>query len=193
MPSTQNRLPLSRALADHDQRPASSLVARQISSSITASAAYPVGIDEAKVDATGGAVVLTLPEGSDEIIGLPFLALKTDGSANAVSLARSGTDTFAGGGTSISTTAQNSRIGAYWDGTNWRDFFAGQISSGLAVSSGLTVASGGLTVTAGGLSVVAGNVVLPLGNYANDAAASAGGVPINGLYHTAGAVKIRLV
>lgn len=193
MPSTQTRLSLSRALADHDQRPASSLVARQISPSITASTGYPQDIDEAKVNATGGAVALTLPLGSDEIIGLPFLALKTDSSSNAVSLTRSGTDTFAGGGTSISTTAQNARIGAYWDGANWRDWFAGSVSTGLAVSSGLTVASGGLTVTAGGISVAAGNVVVPLVNYANDAAAAAGGVPLNGLYHTAGAVKIRLV
>ena len=36
-------------------------------------------------------------------------------------------------------------------------------------------------------------VSTPLGNYANDAAAAAGGVPLNGLYHTAGAVKVRLV
>jgi len=32
-----------------------------------------------------------------------------------------------------------------------------------------------------------------LGNYANDAAAAVGGVPINGLYHTTGTIKIRLV
>lgn len=30
-------------------------------------------------------------------------------------------------------------------------------------------------------------------NYADDAAAAAGGIPVGGLYHTAGAVKIRLV
>lgn len=29
-------------------------------------------------------------------------------------------------------------------------------------------------------------------NYANDAAAAIGDVPINGLYHTAGTIKIRL-
>ena len=29
-------------------------------------------------------------------------------------------------------------------------------------------------------------------NYANDAAAAAGGVPVGNLYHTAGAVKVRL-
>jgi hypothetical protein len=34
---------------------------------------------------------------------------------------------------------------------------------------------------------------LPLTSYANDAAAAAGGVAVGGLYHTAGAVKARLV
>jgi hypothetical protein len=39
----------------------------------------------------------------------------------------------------------------------------------------------------------AGNHVFNgLGDFADDAAAAIGGVPINGLYHTAGAVKIRL-
>jgi hypothetical protein len=31
-----------------------------------------------------------------------------------------------------------------------------------------------------------------LGNYASDAAASAGGVPINGIYHNAGILRVRL-
>lgn len=33
---------------------------------------------------------------------------------------------------------------------------------------------------------------LPVTSYANDAAAQAGGVPIGGLYHTAGTVKVRM-
>ena len=33
---------------------------------------------------------------------------------------------------------------------------------------------------------------LTLSNYANDGAAASGGVPVGGLYHTAGAVKVRL-
>jgi hypothetical protein len=38
------------------------------------------------------------------------------------------------------------------------------------------------------------NIVLNnLGNYANDAAASVGGVPVNGIYHNAGTLMIRLV
>jgi hypothetical protein len=32
----------------------------------------------------------------------------------------------------------------------------------------------------------------PLGNFANDTAAAAGGVPLYGLYHNAGAVRTRL-
>ena len=33
---------------------------------------------------------------------------------------------------------------------------------------------------------------MPLSNYANDSAAASGGVAIGALYHTSGAVKIRL-
>lgn len=33
----------------------------------------------------------------------------------------------------------------------------------------------------------------PASNFANDAAAATGGIPIGGLYHNAGAVKVRLV
>ena len=40
------------------------------------------------------------------------------------------------------------------------------------------------------LSVLAGGQ--PLKDFANDAAAAAGGVPINGFYRTASAVKIRV-
>lgn len=35
-------------------------------------------------------------------------------------------------------------------------------------------------------------VINTAGNFANDTAAAAGGVPVGGLYHTSGAVKIRL-
>jgi len=36
-------------------------------------------------------------------------------------------------------------------------------------------------------------ILNPAWNYINDAAAAAGGIPLSGLYHTAGVVKIRLV
>jgi hypothetical protein len=35
-------------------------------------------------------------------------------------------------------------------------------------------------------------MVIPLLNYADDAAAAAAGVPVGGLYRTAGAVKVRI-
>ena len=47
---------------------------------------------------------------------------------------------------------------------------------------------GDLTVT--GILSISGLLAL---NYASDAAAAAGGVPIGGLYHNAGAVRVRLV
>ena len=66
--------------------------------------------------------------------------------------------------------------------------------AGLTVTAGgLTVTAGGATVTAGGLAVVAGAVSLPLTDYADDAAAAAGGVAVGGLYHTSGTVKVRTV
>ena len=44
--------------------------------------------------------------------------------------------------------------------------------------------------------VVIGNTGIqygvPLTSYANDAAAAAAGVPVGGLYHTTGSVKVRL-
>lgn len=36
-------------------------------------------------------------------------------------------------------------------------------------------------------------LVDPASNFANDAAAATGGIPVGGLYHTSGAVKVRLV
>lgn len=66
-------------------------------------------------------------------------------------------------------------------------------SNGMAtLSNGLTITTGGATITAGGLTVTAGAVAIPLTNYANDAAAAVGGVAVGALYHTSGAVKVRL-
>ena len=73
----------------------------------------------------------------------------------------------------------------------------------ISLSKATTIAAGGLTVTAGGFSLVAGDLVLTAGvrlqanlpSAADDAAAAAlsPAVPVGGLYHTAGAVKQRLV
>lgn len=53
----------------------------------------------------------------------------------------------------------------------------------------------GITTTVFGLYIGTNLQIegLPSQNYANDAAAAAGGVPIGGLYHTAGTVKVRLI
>ena len=148
--ASQTRLPLASPLLQHDGRPASTLVARQFTASLTASQVFPSGKDAALVDATAGAVNVTLPRGSEEIVGLPFYARKTDVSANAVGLVRAGSDTFApGAGTSITTTVQGAEIGAMWDGTNWRAVTGA--ASGGAVAATTVTASGaisGLTVAA---------------------------------------------
>lgn len=172
MPSTQNRAPLGESLAFHSHRPASSLTARQYTSTLTSSAAFPDGKDSAIVDATSGAVNVTLPAGSDSIIGLPFHAERAgvDASSNAVALVAAGTDTFVDGGTSISSTASSDdglHLAAVWDGANWRPYFPGAANGGgvgafstLSASSSMTVGDGSgspvldLQKSDGGTSVV---------------------------------------
>ena len=155
--ASQTRLPLASPLLQHDGRPASTLVARQFTASLTASQVFPPGKDAALVDATAGAVNITLPPGSEEIVGLPFYARKTDVSANAVGLVRAGSDTFApGAGTSITATVQGAEIGAMWDGTNWRAVTGA--ASGGAVAATTITASG--TITANGTLDVNGNLDL---------------------------------
>lgn len=36
-------------------------------------------------------------------------------------------------------------------------------------------------------------MIIPLLNYANDTAAAAAGVPVGGMYHTSGTVKVRVI
>jgi hypothetical protein len=190
--ASQTRLPLTRPLSEHDQRPASTLVARQFTSSLTASQVFPEGKDSALVDATAGAVNVTLPPGSDKIIGLPFYARKTDVSANAVGLVRAGSDTFApGAGTSITTTVQGAEIGATWDGTN-RRAMTGAASGGAvaattvtasgAISAGTTLAIGtGATIGGTGTGTAAANLTL------NKTAGGVGGVVLQ----EAGAIRAK--
>jgi hypothetical protein len=140
MPS-QNRLELTRALDQHDQRDASTLVARQFTPSITTSQVFPDLKDSALIDATAGAVNVTLPAGSEEIIGLPWYARKTDVSANAAGLLCAGSDTFADTTTSLTTTTQGAEVGAMWDGTYWRPL----PSSGGAVSVAAVTTTGSIT------------------------------------------------
>lgn len=133
MPS-QNRLSLTRALADHDQRDASTLVAEQLSDLITASQTWPEGKDTAMVDATGGAVTVTLDEGTDENVGLHFALVKTDASANAATLAAPSGQTFEDGAGTIAVADQHGRVSVYWDGSLWRRAAA----TGTVVASSVT-------------------------------------------------------
>lgn len=146
MPSTQNRAPLGESLAFHSHRPASSLTARQYTSTLTSSTTFPDGKDSAIVNATGGAVGITLPAGSDSIIGLPFHAERAnaDATSNAVALVCAGTDTFVDGGTSISSTATADaglHLAAVWDGANWRPYFPTAANGGPGAFSTLTAAT----------------------------------------------------
>jgi len=172
MPSTQNRAPLGESLAFHSHRPASSLTARQYTSTLTSSAAFPDGKDSAIVDATGGAVNITLPAGSDSITGLPFHAERADADAgsNTIALVCAGSDTFVDGSTSISSTATTDlglHLAAVWDGAKWRPYFPGAANGGgvgafstLSASSSMTVGDGSgspvldLQKSDGGTSVV---------------------------------------
>lgn len=66
-------------------------------------------------------------------------------------------------------------------------------------STGIVLDNGGASeivqLSSGFIKLEAANIILlnlPASDYVDDAAASAGGVPIGGLYHTAGVVKVRL-
>lgn len=52
----------------------------------------------------------------------------------------------------------------------------------------------GLTVVGATFNATANTLIVidPANNFANDAAAATGGVPVGGFYHNAGAVRVRL-
>lgn len=68
-------------------------------------------------DSTSGSVTITLPTAST-VSGYRFYVKRTDGSANSVSVARSGSDTI-DGATSVSLGAQYTTMTFVSDGTNW--------------------------------------------------------------------------
>ena len=80
------------------------------------------------------------------------------------------------------------------DGANQQRLFIS--SSGLAIFSDGIYASGSLT-SSGSLTVQRSTAILSQVsesfNFANDLAASGSGIPLGGLYHTSGTIKIRLV
>jgi len=59
---------------------------------------------------------------------------------------------------------------------------------GTAAENALQIDSTAKTIAA-----LAPYSLLPTASYVDDVAAAAGGVPVGGLYHTAGTVKVRLV
>jgi hypothetical protein len=62
-----------------------------------------------------------------------------------------------------------------------------KVTIGTAAEDALQIDSTAKTIAA-----LAPYSFLPLTSYANDSAASAGGVAVGGLYHTTGTVKVRL-
>jgi hypothetical protein len=83
--------------------------------------------------------------------------------------------------TDLDETTTNSRITAVSGSTNTR--IESVISTGTQLASIMAYTASLLSVK-----LHSGS----LANYANDAAAATGGVPVGNLYHTAGAVKVRL-
>lgn len=153
--TTQNRPDLHHSIDQIGNRRLASLLALQIRS-VSASESFDVGRDawgrddQVNVDATDGAVVMSLPIGNDKIIGKVFSAVKTDSGGNAMSIARSGSDTIEGA-TSLSTTVQHARLAVYWDGSMYRRVASAAglgavAASSLAVSGNATV-GGTLGVT----------------------------------------------
>ena len=79
-------------------------------------------------------------------------------------------------------------------------------ASGIQTSGSLIISGGGAPFASGNLQVfgntsLSGSLILSgsstttvlASNYANDTAAAAGGIPIGGIYHTNGAIKIRII
>jgi len=143
---SQNRHNLSAALQDHGQRDAATLVNALIHpDTLTAAAtigdSVSVDVDLVLGDATSAAFNASLPLGSEAIIGHAYAARKTDASANAFGLALQGSDTFEGGGTTLTTTTRYGQVAAMWDGTIWRILSAGT-SGALPSGSSLTLGDG---------------------------------------------------
>jgi hypothetical protein len=101
------------------------------------------------------------------------------------------------GGVTLGNFSFASGLGTYASGT-WQNVF-GQYNLSSSANSAFIIGNGSSTAARSNLMYAAGtqvqitgSLVVNLGNYASDVAAAAGGVPVNGLYHNAGAVRIRL-
>lgn len=146
MSTPQDRAPIDYGILHHARNPASSLVACAMrSASVSGSFVREDAAGQVLADATSAPVVMTLPAGSDEWTGLMLAVVKTDASGNAVSIARSGSDTIEGSASPLSTIVQHERLAVYWDGSMWRRVVTG--TGGGAATLGDTVIDGTLQVT----------------------------------------------
>lgn len=107
------RLSIARALADHDQRPAATLVNLH-TESVSASGDYPDPnlVDRVLVTADGGDVTTTLPEGSEAIDGRIFGIQKVAGAYSAI-LAGDAIE----GGTELAASELWEIVEVYWSQT----------------------------------------------------------------------------
>lgn len=138
MVSLQIRSPLTNTLQQHANRAAGSLLARQFKA-ISASASiledFPQ-FDTFLCDTTAGSITMTLPTGSDAIIGLPIWFYKTV-AGNTLTVQRlSGSGNTIEGATSVATTGVNTVIGLVWDGTTYR-----RLNASVAAGTGLLAAN----------------------------------------------------
>lgn len=202
----QTRLGLSDEIGKYGATPAAALVCEQIKEK---SAAYQMLPDDDTifVDTSGASVTITLPSVLQAYKGKVYSVVKLV-AANSLVLDGFGSDPVESG-TGVTATARWERISVVTDGTVWVRATPGQ---GGVAPTGVLLAANNLSDLAsaataqtnlGGTTVgkavfTAANVQAALAalgfvNYADDAAAALGGVPVGGGYQTAGVPKTRMV
>jgi len=100
-------------------RPNAPEPARLHSHTYTATGALVAGTHIALVDATAGAVVITLPAPQGGTLGQTFVLKKIDASANGVSFTSGGSPTIDGSTSTTPITTQYGTIRVISDGANW--------------------------------------------------------------------------
>lgn len=138
MASLQIRSDLRNTIQQHNNRAAGSLIARQLKA-ITASASiledFPQ-FDTFMCDTTAGSITMTLPTGTDAVIGLPVWFYKTV-AGNTLTVQRlAGSGNTIEGSTSVATTGVNTFIALFWDGSTWRRW-----NASVAAGTGLLAAN----------------------------------------------------
>lgn len=119
------------------------------------------------VDATAGAVTITLPAASVATpFGFQLQVAKVDATANTVTVQRAGADTFVGGGTSVVLSAQSDTTFVQSDGVSvWEAFGPVSLSPAVILAPG-TVGRNTITPTS---DAVEGLVILAHSNTATGA------------------------